>query len=363
MNERRYNFNPGPAALPLPVLEHAKETLVELQAGGGMSIMEMSHRGAVVEELAAETQRLLLEAAGLGADYRALFMGGGASAQFALAALNFLPPEKTADYVLSGSFAEKAWSEAGYLGRTRIAASTKPDGWRSVPDMRGLAVPGDSAYVHMTTNNTIEGTRFDEFPDTGDVPLIADMTSDLLGRRLDCSRFSLIYAGAQKNLGPAGITAVIIREELLERASKSIPLIWRYETFAQNGSLYNTPPVHALYMMRLVLDWTAAQGGAAAMEKLNRAKAKLVYDAIDRSGGFYTGFARKSDRSDMNITWRMASEELERRFVRESECAGFEGLAGHRSVGGLRASAYNAVPLEACRALADFMDDFRRRNG
>ncbi|WP_127532562.1 3-phosphoserine/phosphohydroxythreonine transaminase [Paenibacillus kobensis] len=363
MTTRLYNFNPGPAALPLEVLEEAKETTVQY-GGRGISIMEMSHRSKPVEQLAAVTEQLLLELMGLQQDrYRALFMGGGASAQFAMLPLNFLAEGLAADYILSGSFSEKALQEAQFIGSTRKAASTKDEQWQRTPDVSSLQVKADTAYVHMTTNNTIEGSRFNVFPETGDVPLIADMTSDLLGRDIDYRRFSMIYAGAQKNIGPAGITAVIIRKELLERGSKHIPLIWRYATYANNDSLYNTPPVHALYLTNLVLQWTKRQGGVKQLEAVNRAKAALLYDAIDQSGGFYQGIIAKADRSDMNITWRLADKQLERLFVQESEQYGFEGLAGHRSVGGIRASAYNAVPVEACQALADFMTDFQLRHG
>jgi phosphoserine aminotransferase len=360
--ERRYNFNPGPAALPLHVLQEAQEQFVDfLQAG--LSLMEMSHRSKPVEELNGETQRLLLELLGLPSGYKVLFMGGGASMQFALVPFNFLPAGAAASYVLTGSFAEKAYNEAQYVGRTHVAASSKAVGWSAIPRPEDIRIAPSSAYVHITTNNTIEGSRYNVFPETGDVPLIADMTSDLLGRKLDLSRFALMYAGAQKNLGPAGVTAVIIREDMLSRGATSIPAIMRYETFAKERSLYNTPPVHAIYMMNLVLRWAAEQGGVERLEAINAEKAGLLYETIDASCGFYRGIIQAADRSHMNVTWRMADEKLERLFVAESEREGFEGLAGHRSVGGLRASAYNAVSLKACRALASFMMDFQRRHG
>ncbi len=361
MTDRRYNFNPGPAALPLPVLIQAQEELVEHHQLG-MSLMEMSHRSKYVEALTEETEQLLLQTLGLPKGYHVLFMGGGASSQFALIPINFLPPEATASYALTGSFSEKAYSEASYIGNTQIIASSKEQHWQSIPSMRNLQLDPASAYLHLTTNNTIEGSRFNEFPDTRGVPLIADMTSDLLSRQLPLQSFAMIYAGAQKNLGPAGVTAVILREDMLQHASKRIPLIFRYETFVNNKSLYNTPPVHAIYMMNLVLKWVVQQGGVKALEKQNMEKAKLVYQVIDASEGFYKGIINKKDRSDMNITWKMANDELEQRFISESEQHGFEGLAGHRSVGGLRASAYNAVPMDACKALADYMRDFHRRN-
>ncbi|BBH24485.1 phosphoserine aminotransferase [Paenibacillus baekrokdamisoli] len=362
MSNRLFNFNPGPAALPLEVLIQAQEEFVEYQ-NLGLSLMEMSHRSAAVEQLNEDTQKLFLQLLGLKKGYHVLFMGGGASTQFALVPLNFLPPYAAAEYILTGSFSEKAYSEAKFIGAARLTASSKNDKWSKIPSMNEVEIDRASAYLHITTNNTIEGSRYNELPTTGDVPLIADMTSDLLSRKLPFQRFAMIYAGAQKNLGPAGVTAVIIKEEMLQRASSSIPQILRYETFVKHQSLYNTPPVHSIYMMKLVLNWTQKQGGIDQLEQRNTEKARLLYDVIDASGGFYQGIINKEDRSHMNMTWRMASEEMEQRFIAESEQNGFEGLAGHRSVGGLRASSYNAVSLQACKALAEFMIEFQRMNG
>jgi phosphoserine aminotransferase len=361
VTKRLYNFNAGPAALPLEVLEQAQEQFVDYQ-GKGISLLEMSHRSQTVEELNQETQQLLLQLLDLPSGYAVLFMGGGASTQFALLPLNFLSANQTANYVLTGSFAEKAYKEAAYVGQTHVAASSKNQNWSCIPALTEANLAPNSTYVHVTLNNTIEGSRYNEIPNVGSIPLVADLTSDMLSRKLDISRFAMLYAGAQKNLGPAGVTVAIIREDWLKQGSKQIPEILRYETFAKNKSLYNTPPVHAIYMMNLVLKWTLKQGGVACLEKKNAVKAKLLYDVIDASDGFYKGIIDHKDRSDMNITWRMAAEEIERRFVKESELNGFEGLAGHRSVGGLRASAYNGVPLEACQALADFMIHFARKN-
>lgn len=363
--ERRYNFNAGPAALPLEVLEQAKEEMTEY-GGAGMSLLEMSHRSKPVERMVAETEELLAELLELPGGYRVLFMGGGASAQFALVPMNFLTEGKTGQYVLSGSFSEKAYEEAKTIGRTNAPASGKIDGWRKLPNLGDLRADddGDAAYVHLTTNNTIEGTQFRELPDTGRAPLIADMTSDILSRKLDWTKLGMVYAGAQKNLGPAGVTVAIVRDDLLKHsAERRIPAIFTYATFASNGSLYNTPPVHAIYVMKLVLEWTKRQGGAQEMERRAAIRTGMLYEAIDRSGGFYAGFADPAARSLMNVTWRMQDEALEKRFVQEAEREGFEGLAGHRSVGGLRASAYNAVPVAACEALAAFMREFQRRNG
>ncbi|MNI31170.1 Phosphoserine aminotransferase [compost metagenome] len=362
MTQRRYNFNPGPAALPLQVLEQAQEEFIDYQ-GSGLSLMEMSHRSQLVEQLNEETQFLLLDALGLKKGYNVIFMGGGASSQFALLPLNFLTSNLTANYVLTGSFSEKAYNEAKFIGSTHVAASSKSNSWKHVPPMSELIVEDHSAYLHITTNNTIEGSRYNYLPDACDVPVVADMTSDILSRKMDLQKLDMIYAGAQKNLGPAGVTAVIISDRMLQNASKSIPLILRYETFVKEKSLYNTPPVHTIYVMNLVLKWVIEQGGLEKLEHRNMVKANLLYDVIDASGGFYKGIIDASDRSHMNMTWRMVDEELERRFIKESEQAGFEGLAGHRSVGGLRASAYNAVTLDTCKALADFMIEFQRVHG
>ncbi|WP_282942550.1 3-phosphoserine/phosphohydroxythreonine transaminase [Paenibacillus sp. RC67] len=356
------NFNPGPAALPLEVLEQAQQELVEY-GHYGMSVMEMSHRSKVVEQLNEETQQLLLEILGLSSEYKVLFMGGGASMQFAWIPMNFIKAGKAGRYILSGSFSEKAYLEAQHVGKATVLASSKEYNWGKLPAVNDIELGMDSAYVHMTTNNTIEGSQFQIFPDTGTVPLIGDMTSDILSRTLDFTKFSMFYAAAQKNLGPAGLTVAVMREDLLEECADTIPTIFKYGTYIQHKSLYNTPPVHSIYMMMLVLEWVKRQGGIAELEKRNIEKAQLVYDVIDSSGGFYKGVIENQHRSNMNITWRMLDVNLEKRFVQESECNGFDGLAGHRSVGGLRASAYNAVPVQACKALAEFMTDFQKRNG
>ncbi|XEC93641.1 3-phosphoserine/phosphohydroxythreonine transaminase [Paenibacillus tarimensis] len=355
------NFNPGPAALPLEVLEQAQKEFANYRELG-MSVMEMSHRSKEVERLGEETVQLLAELLELPAEYRVLFMGGGASMQFALVPLNFLKPGKVGHYILSGSFSEKAYLEAQTIGKAAILASSKDNGWRKLPVI-DEPLGTDSAFVHMTTNNTIEGSQFRSLPDTGKVPLIGDMTSDMMSRKIDFTRFSMFYAAAQKNLGPAGVTVAVIHEELLKECAEHIPTIFNYNTYVQHQSLYNTPPVFSIYLMKLVLEWTERQGGITQLEKQNSEKAKLLYDVIDASGGYYKGIVEKPFRSMMNITWRMLDEELEKRFVQEAVINGFEGLGGHRSVGGLRASAYNAVPVPACKELADFMADFQQRNG
>jgi len=362
VSDRRHNFNAGPAALPLEVLLEAQEQFVNY-AGAGMSIMEMSHRSGIYEQLNAETQSLMRELLNIPDNYHVLFLQGGASTQFAMVPLNLLTGGRVAAYVETGSWASKALKEAKLIGETAVVATSKPEEYRRMPDLSGLVLPDNAAYVHVTSNETIQGTQFKSFPDTGGVPLVADMSSDIMSRPIDVSKFGIIYAGAQKNLGPSGVTVVIIRDDLAYVAPEHVPTMLRYETHVKDKSLYNTPPTFSVYMVNLVLKWIKAKGGVEAIEKANAEKAAVIYEEIDRSGGFYRGFAHPDSRSPMNITFRIADEALEPVFVKESEKEGFVGLKGHRSVGGLRASAYNAVPLESCKALAEFMADFRRRHG
>ncbi|MCZ8516457.1 3-phosphoserine/phosphohydroxythreonine transaminase [Paenibacillus filicis] len=361
MAKRAYNFNAGPAALPLEVLQKAQEQLVEYQ-GIGMSIMEISHRSSQYEQLNEETQSLMKELFGIPDGYKVLFLQGGGSTQFAMIPMNFLKAGKTAAYVHTGSWADKALKEAKLFGETAVVASSEADKFTKIPDLSGLQLGENTAYLHITSNETIEGSQYQQYPDTGSVPLIVDMSSDILSRPVDISKFAMIYAGAQKNLGPSGVTVVILREDMLEDLPKNIPTMLKYEIHAKNNSLYNTPPVYSVYMVNLVLKWIKENGGLEAMERRNREKADLIYQAIDGSGGFYSGVVDPAYRSIMNITFRMKDEELEKKFVKESEANGFVGLKGHRSVGGLRASTYNAVPYEACKALAEFMADFQKRN-
>ena len=357
-----YNFNAGPAMLPPAVLEKAQAELRDY-AGTGMSIMEMSHRSPEYEAINAEAEATFKRLLGLGGGYRVLFVQGGASTQFALVPLNFLPPGGAADFLMTGAWAEKAFEEAAALGEARVAATTKEGGYRRVPRPEEIKLSANAAYVHLTSNETIQGIQWPSYPNVGDRPLVADMSSDILSRPFDAGRFSLIYAGAQKNLGPSGVTAVLLREGWLERANKKVPTMLRYSTHVKNNSLYNTPPSFGVYLLNLVLRWVEAGGGLAALGQRNAAKARAVYDAIDNSGGFYRGHAEPGSRSQMNVTFRLPSEALEKQFVKEAKGAGMVGLAGHRSVGGIRASLYNAVPPEACQALASFMGDFARRNG
>ncbi|GGD74599.1 3-phosphoserine/phosphohydroxythreonine transaminase [Paenibacillus nasutitermitis] len=362
MTKRAYNFNAGPAALPLEVLQQGQEEFINF-LDSGMSIMEMSHRSPIYEQVHNEVQSLLRELMGIPDSYKILLLQGGASTQFAMVPMNLLPAGKVGAYVMTGSWSEKAIKEAQLFGETAVAASSEADKFNRIPDLSAIKLPDNAAYLHVTSNETIEGTQYQTFPDTGDVTLIGDMSSDIMSRPVDVSRFGMIYAGAQKNLGPSGVTIVIAREDMVLASPKNIPTMMRYETHAKNNSLYNTPPSFSVYLAGLMLKWVKAKGGVADIEKINRDKTRLIYDTIDQSGGFYRGFADQGSRSLMNITFRIHTEELEKQFVKESEAHGFVGLKGHRSVGGLRASTYNAVPMESCKALADFMADFQKRNG
>ena len=332
MIKRAYNFNAGPAALPLEVLKQAQQEFIDF-SGAGMSIMEMSHRSAIYEQVNNEAQELLRELYGIPSNYKVLFLQGGASTQFAMIPMNLLTPDTTASFVMTGSWADKAIKEAKLIGQTSIVASSEADKFNRIPDLRGIELPSNAAYLHVTSNETIEGTQYAAFPETGDVTLIADMSSDILSRPVDISKFGLIYAGAQKNLGPSGVTIVIVREDLVAQSPKTIPTMLRYDTHVSTNSLYNTPPSFSVYLVGLMLKWVKERGGVAATEQYNRDKTKLIYDTIDQSGGFYRGFADPASRSLMNITFRIQSEELENLFAKESEKQGFVGLKGHRSVG------------------------------
>lgn len=360
MSKRAYNFNAGPAALPLEVLERAQAEFVNY-GNTGMSIMEMSHRGPVYEAVHNEAQERLLSLLGNPSGYKVLFIQGGASTQFAMIPMNFLGQGQVANYVMSGSWADKAIKEAKLIGETHEAASSKDSKYMSLPDLSNMQLSDHAAYLHLTSNETIEGTQFKEFPDTGSVPLIGDMSSDILSRPFDLNQFAMVYAGAQKNLGPSGVAVVIIREDMITD-SKHLPTMLRYQTYLANNSLYNTPPSFGIYMINEVLKWIEEKGGLQGVQAMNRKKAGLIYDAIDHSDDFYRGCVNADARSDMNITFRLATEELEKQFVKESEQAGFVGLKGHRSVGGLRASVYNAVPYESAQALVEFMQQFKSKH-
>ena len=361
LNKRAYNFNAGPSALPLDVLKKAQEELIDFNHSG-MSVMELSHRSATFEQVHNEAIANLRRLYDIPENYEVLFVQGGASLQFAMIPMNFLHDGQTASYVDTGAWSDKAVKEAKLYGNVHIAASSKADQYKYIPALNDLSFNENDAYLHITSNNTIFGTQWREFPQTGNVPLIADMSSDILSKPIDVSQFACIYAGAQKNLGPSGVTVVIIRKDLLEKERAGIATMLKYSTHAASNSLYNTPPTFGIYMLGEVLKWVDAQGGLTQISKQNEEKAKLIYDAIDHSNGFYYGHADEASRSLMNITFRVNDEALEKQFIAEAKEAGFVGLEGHRSVGGLRASTYNAVPVETCQALADFMNAFREKH-
>jgi phosphoserine aminotransferase len=358
---RVFNFSAGPAVLPVPVLEQAQRDLVALP-GVGMSVMEISHRSKVFEDLLAGAIASLRELAGVPANYRILFLQGGASLQFSMVPMNLLKAGATADYVDTGTWAVKAIEEARRVGNVNVIGSTKAEKYTRIPAQSELALTPGSSYVHITTNNTIEGTEWKALPDVGDAPLVADASSDILSGPIDVGKFGLIYAGAQKNLGPSGVTLVIVREDLLDRSEKSLPTMLNYKVMAENNSLYNTPNTFGIYIFGLVMQWLKSLGGLSAIARLNQRKAALLYSEIDRTG-FYRGTAQVENRSLMNITFRLPSEELEKTFDRQASAAGFDGLKGHRSVGGLRASIYNAFPEDGVAGLVDFMREFERTHG
>jgi len=360
--ERIFNFNAGPATLPLAVLEEAQSELLNFK-GTGMSVMENSHRTKEYEAINSEAEALVKELLGVPENYRVLFLQGGASTQFAAVPMNLVSADSHADYILTGAWAEKAYKEASKFVKTNVIATTKEENYNRIPQADEIKVSQGPAYVHLCSNNTIFGTQWQSFPDLGDVSMVADMSSDIMSRRFDVSKFALIYAGAQKNLGPAGVTVVIIRKDLLEGIPSSIPTMLRYDIHAKNDSLFNTPPSFSVYMVNLVLRWLKNNGGLAAAEKRNAEKAALIYETIDLSKDFYKGHALKDSRSRMNITFRLPSEELEKTFAAEATKQGMIGLKGHRSVGGIRASVYNAMSLEGCMALTDFMKVFQSKNG
>ena len=359
--QRIFNFSAGPAVLPLPVLEEAQRDLVTLP-GVGMSVLEISHRSKTFEGILAKTEADLRALGNVPANYKVLFLQGGASMQFSMVPLNLLTEGATADYIVTGGWAQKAVKEAKRVGNVHIAASTERENFNRIPRQDELQLTPGAAYVHMTTNNTLFGTEWTGEPEVGSVPLVADTSSDMFSRPIDVSKYGLIYAGAQKNLGPSGVTLVIIREDLLQRSSKSLHTMLNYATHAENGSMYNTPPCFGIYLMGLVMKWALAEGGLPAVAARNERKAAKLYGEIDRSG-FYRGTAEKASRSRMNITFRLPSEELETKFVKESTAAGLDGLKGHRSVGGRRASIYNAFPEDGVDALVSFMQEFERKNG
>ncbi|HID29279.1 MAG TPA: 3-phosphoserine/phosphohydroxythreonine transaminase [Desulfobacterales bacterium] len=361
MKGRIHNFNAGPAVQPVPVLEQIQAEFLDFK-GSGMSITEVSHRSKwfdeVIDDATGRIRRLLK----LDESFHVLFLQGGASLQFCMIPMNLLPEGQSADYVNTGTWATKAIKEARIREKAvKVVASSEDKNFSYIP--KEISFNSDAAYAHITSNNTIKGTQWASFPDTGGAPLVCDMSSDIMSRPLDVSPFGLIYAGAQKNLGPAGATLVIIRDDMLERVPEGLPTMLKYTTFVDHNSMFNTPPCFAIYSIQLVLKWLEETiGGLEKMEKVNREKARLLYRAIDQSE-FYRGTAEKESRSVMNVTFRLPGEDLEKQFVQQALEHGLAGLKGHRSVGGCRASIYNATTMEAVRTLVDFMDEFARKAG
>jgi len=361
MSDRIFNFSAGPAVLPVPVLEEAQRDMVSLP-GVGMSVMEISHRSKTFDEIISRTEASLRDLLKIPGNYHILFLQGGASLQFSMVPMNFLPADGSADYVLTGSWGKKALKEAKKVGAVNVAATMADGGFTRVPSGDEMSLNPHAAYVHITSNETIEGVQWKREPNAGDVPLVVDASSDILSREIDVNKYGLIYAGAQKNMGPSGVTLVIMRDDLLQRVPENLPTMLDYGIHVQNKSLYNTPNTWGIYIMGLVCKWLQDQGGLAGMERKNEEKARLLYDAIDATD-FYRGHADVDCRSTMNVTFRLPAEELDKKFVAEATAQDLDGLKGHRSVGGIRASIYNAFPPEGVEALVTFMKDFERRNG
>src|SRR5881394_2406987 len=361
MTERIFNFSAGPAVLPVPVLEEAQRDMLSLP-GIGMSVMEISHRSKTFDEIIQGAESGLRELLGIPKDYIVLFLQGGASLQFSMVAMNFLSLDASADYIITGSWGKKAIKEAQKFGTADTAANMADGGFTRVPNQDELQLNPRAAYVHLTSNETIEGVEFKQEPEVGDVPLVADMSSNILSKPIPIEKYGVIYAGAQKNMGPSGVTVVIIREDLLPRVRDGLATMLDYRTHARDKSLHNTPNTWGIYILNLVCKWLKEKGGLAGMQAANEAKAQLIYDAIDATD-FYRGHADTYFRSAMNVTFRLPSEDLEKKFASEATAAGMDGLKGHRSVGGIRASIYNAFPKEGCEALVQFMKNFAEKNG
>lgn len=356
------NFNAGPAGLPKPALEKAQKELLDYE-GTGMSIMEHSHRGKAYDAVHHRAMELVKKLMGVPDTHEVMFLQGGASGMFATVPMNFLGKDQSADYVITGSWSKKAFAEAKLVGAARVAGSGEKDGkFVRIPIASELELDPKAAYVHITTNNTIAGTQWHTYPET-QVPLVADMSSDVMSRPIDVSKFGLIYAGAQKNLGPSGVVLGVIDKGWAAKGSTEIPKILRYSTHLETESLYHTPPTFAIYLMKNVLEWIDGLGGLAKVGERNQKKADTLYGAIDESGGWYASPVEKDARSQMNVVWRLPTEELEKKFLAEAERKGLVGLKGHRSVGGCRASTYNAVSLEGVERLVSFMHTFKKENG
>jgi len=358
--ERVYNFSAGPSSLPESVLKKAQSEMV-CYGSAGMSVMEMSHRSKKYEEIIFGANQTLKEIMQVPDNYKILFLQGGASTQFAMVPLNLFRNSKKADYVNTGTWSTKAIQEAGRYGKVNVVASSKDTNFNRIPDLDPGDFDPEADYFHITTNNTIYGTRYTELPDTGNVPLVADMSSNILSEVYDVSKFGLIYAGAQKNMGPAGVTVAIIREDLVGHAMDITPTMLDYKVHAENDSMYNTPPTYAVYICKLVFEWVKEIGGVAALQKINEEKAKILYDHLDESKMF-KGTVVVKDRSLMNIPFVTGNADVDAKFIREAEAQGFVELKGHRSVGGMRASIYNAMPVEGVKKLVEFMKKFEVEN-
>jgi phosphoserine aminotransferase len=367
MEKRIYNFSAGPAILPEEALKEAQDNLMALP-GVGMSILEISHRSKTFAEIHAEAKANVKKLLDVPDDYAILFLQGGASLQFSMVPINLMPPKNKADYILTGSWSKKAIKEAKRVGTANIAASTEESAgdkkyFKRIPKQNELKLDPDAAYVHITSNNTIFGTQWQNEPEVGNVPLICDASSDIFHKKIDVKKYGLIYAGAQKNMGPSGVTLVIFRKDLVERSQDTQHSMLSYKTYVDNDSLYNTPNTFGIYIIGLVTKWLLNIGGLDKMYETNKKKAELLYKEIDESNGFYKGHAEKESRSLMNVTFNLGTDELEKKLIDEATKAGFNGLKGHRSVGGLRASIYNAFPLKGVEDLVVFMKDFRKKNG
>ncbi len=359
MAKRIWNFNPGPATLPLPVLKKARREIPNY-GNTGMAVMELSHRSSEYAQIHADAKSLLKNLFSIPEDYNILFLQGGASLQFAMIPMNLLTKGSFADYIITGSWSKKALTEANIIAEGKVAGSSEDKNFGYIP--KNLDLHSNAEYVHITSNNTIAGTQWHTYPDTGNVPLVADMSSDILSRKIDVSKFGIIYAGAQKNIGPAGVTVVIIKKDLVEKARKDIPTLLKYETHVKKDSTFNTPPTYSIYLMKLVLEWVKDQGGIDKIEEINKNKAETIYSTMNNNSEFFKGAVKKEDRSLMNITLRLPTEELEKKFISEATMAGFGGLKGHRSVGGIRISIYNAMPSKGVEELNKFMVNFAKKN-
>ena len=357
---RVYNFSAGPSMLPMQVLETAAKEMIDYK-GSGMSVMEMSHRSPVYDEIIKEAEALLRKLMNIPDNYKVLFLQGGASTQFAAVPLNLMNKNKKADYIVSGQFSGKAQKEAMKYGDAAIVATSKEANFSFVPKTDRSSFRPDADYVHVCFNNTIYGTKFPYIPDTGDIPLVADMSSCIISEPVDVSKFGVIYAGAQKNMAPAGLTVVIIREDLMGNAREDIPVMLDYKTMADNDSMYNTPPCYCIYVAKLVYEWILGLGGLEEMKKMNEKKANLLYDYLD-SQDYYVAPVEKESRSMMNVTFVTGDADLDKKFAKEAEAAGLKNLKGHRSVGGMRASIYNAMPYEGVEKLVEFMKEFAKNN-